>query len=64
MRTTLNLDEKLYKQAAEYTGIREKTKLIHLGLQNLIQKEAAHRLAKQFGTLKGLKHIRRRKTSL
>ena len=31
MRTTLNIDEEVYKKAAEMTGVREKTALVHLG---------------------------------
>lgn len=45
MRTTLNLDEKLMDEAAEYAGLKEKTALLHEGLRALIQREAAARLA-------------------
>jgi len=50
MRTTLNLKTDLVKQAQEMTGIEEKTALIHQGLELLIQKEAAKRLAKLGGS--------------
>lgn len=50
MRTTLNLKADLIKQAQELTGIEEKTALIHRGLELLIQKEAAKRLAKLGGS--------------
>ena len=45
MRTTLNLDEALLAEAAEYAGLKEKTALLHEGLRALIQREAAARLA-------------------
>jgi hypothetical protein len=50
MRTTLNLKADLVKQAQEMTGIEEKTALIHQGLELLVQKEAAKRLAKLGGS--------------
>ena len=61
MRTTLNLDEEVYKKASEITGVKEKTALIHLGLKTLIAREAARRLAKLGGTQKQLKPVRRRR---
>lgn len=61
MRTTLNLKDDLYRQASELTGIREKTKLIHVALENLLQKEAALRLARMHGTFKGAMAPPRRK---
>ena len=45
MRTTLNLDDRLLEEAADYAGLKEKTALLHEGLRALIQREAAARLA-------------------
>lgn len=45
MRTTLNLDEALVAEAIGYSGVKEKTALLHEGLRALIQREAAGRLA-------------------
>ena len=45
MRTTLNLDDALMAEAADYAGVKEKTALLHEGLRALIQREAAARLA-------------------
>jgi Arc/MetJ family transcription regulator len=45
MRTTLNLDEALLAEAGDYSGLKEKTALIHEGLRALIQREASARLA-------------------
>ena len=45
MRTTLNLDDARIARAAELTGLREKTALIHAGLDALIARASAQRLA-------------------
>lgn len=62
MRTTLNIDDELLRQAAKLTGVREKTSLVQLGLEALIAMESARRLAKLAGTEKLLKPIRRRRS--
>ena len=50
MRTTINLHDELLTKAQDYTGIKEKTRLIHLGLEALIQREAVRcRTQKQAG---------------
>jgi hypothetical protein len=61
MRTTLNLDDAIVKKAAQLTGIRGKTPLIHSGLQALIAMESSRRLAALGGTEKSLRSIRRRR---
>ncbi|MEK6556830.1 MAG: type II toxin-antitoxin system VapB family antitoxin [Candidatus Margulisiibacteriota bacterium] len=63
MRTTLNIEDKLLDQAAQMTGIAEKTLLVRLGLEALIAKESAKRLAMLGGTEKELETIPRRKGS-
>ena len=45
MRTTLNIDDALLAEAGRITGIREKTSLVRAGLEALIAREAARRLA-------------------
>lgn len=45
MRTTLNIDDALLEQAARLTGVQEKTALVRLGLEALIARESARRLA-------------------
>jgi len=62
MRTTLNLDEKLLTQAARLSGIRGKTALLHAGLEALIARESARRLAALGGTERKLRSIRRRRS--
>lgn len=45
MRTTVTLDDKLVASAQEYTGIKEKSALIHEALTALVQRQASRRLA-------------------
>ncbi len=61
MRTTLNIDESLLRHAAKLTGVKEKTSLVRLGLEALIARESARRLAVLGGTEKRLQPIRRRR---
>jgi hypothetical protein len=62
MRTTLNIEDSLLEKASKLTGVTEKTSLVRLGLQALIAKESAKRLAGLGGSEKGLKMIPRRRT--
>lgn len=64
MRTTLNLNEDLLSKAASLTGVREKTALIHLGLEALIARESARRLAGLGGSQKRLRPIPRRRSGV
>ncbi len=50
MRTTLNIDARLLEEAARCTGIKEKTALVRAGLESLIAREAARRLAAMGGS--------------
>ncbi len=52
MRTTLILDDELIAKARELTGIEEKTRLIHMGLEALVQRAAAKRLSALSGSMK------------
>ena len=61
MRTTLNIEDTLIDKAIKITGIKEKTALVKLGLEALIARESARRLAKLGGTQKQLQTIPRRK---
>jgi Arc/MetJ family transcription regulator len=62
MRTTLNIDDSLLRDAERLTGVKEKTSLVRLGLEALIAKESARRLATLGGTEKQLRTIRRRRS--
>ena len=63
MRTTLNIDPDLLREAKKLTGVSEKTALVRLGLQALIAKESAKRLASLGGTERGLSPIPRRRSA-
>ena len=61
VRTTLNIDDGLLETAARLTGVTEKTALVRAGLESLIQRKAARRLAKLGGTQPNLEPIPRRR---
>ena len=63
MRTTLNIDDQILEKASFLTGIKEKTALVRLGLETLIARESAKRLAKLGGTEKELCFIPRRRST-
>jgi hypothetical protein len=62
MRTTLIVDESLFEHASQLTGIRKKTALVRAGLEALIAREAARRLAALGGAEPGLRSVPRRRT--
>lgn len=62
MRTTLNIDKDRLSRAAELTGVREKTSLVRMGLDALIAKHSALRLAALGGSEKNMKDIPRRRS--
>jgi Arc/MetJ family transcription regulator len=61
-RTTLNIDDELLKEAARLTGIEEKTAVVRAGLEALIARESARRLAALGGSEPDIRAIRRRRT--
>jgi Arc/MetJ family transcription regulator len=61
MRSTLNLDDELIEKARKLTGIDEKTALIRAGLEALIARETARRLAALGGTQPHFRVGRRRR---
>ena len=61
MRTTLIIDQNLLERARELTGIRQKTALVRAGLEALIAREAARRLAALGGSEPRLRAIPRRR---
>jgi hypothetical protein len=62
MRTTLIIDQNLFEHASQLTGIRQKTALVRAGLEALIAREAARRLAALGGTEPRLRSVPRRRT--
>ena len=61
MRTTLNLDDDLVREAGRLTGLRAKTEVIHEGLRALIARESARRLATLGGNMPSAKAPPRRR---
>ena len=61
MRTTLNIDDRILKRAADITGVTEKTSLVRMGLEALVSLESAKRLARLGGSERDLRPIPRRR---
>jgi len=62
-RTTLNIDRAALARAAALTGVKEKTALVRLGLEALIAKASAERLAALGGSERHLRPIPRRRAA-
>lgn len=60
MRTTLDLDGQLLKEALERTGARSKTEVIEMGLRALLERDARQRLKSLFGKKADLAPVKRR----
>lgn len=63
MKTTLNIDDELLAEARRLTRIEEKTALVHAGLEALIARESARRLAALGGSEPELRSIPRRRSA-
>jgi len=61
MRTTLALDDELLARAQAFTGLRDKSALVHEALKALIAREAARRLARLGGCASALTAPTRRR---
>ncbi len=61
MRTILDLDADLVRQALQETGAKSKTEVIEMGLRALLQREARKRLKARFGEGPQLQPVRRRR---
>lgn len=60
MRTTVTLDDTIFKRAQELTGIKETSELLRHALKKLVEREAARRLALLGGSQPDLEYIPRR----
>ena len=63
MRTTMNIDDSLLREAKRITGISSKVDLVREGLRALIEKESARRLASLGGSELQLKVAPRRRSA-
>jgi Arc/MetJ family transcription regulator len=61
MRTTLNIDEDLLARATELSGLHEKTAVVRAGLEALVARESARRLAALGESDKTARAARRRR---
>lgn len=62
MRTTLIIDDELLEKAQILSGIKEKTAVVRAGLEALIARESARRLAALGASEPGLETAPRRRT--
>jgi Arc/MetJ family transcription regulator len=62
MRTTLNIDDALLREAQRITGVTEKVALVREGLRALIERESARRLARLGGSEPRLEDVSRRQS--
>jgi Arc/MetJ family transcription regulator len=62
MKTTLNIDDALLAEAERLTKISEKTALVRAGLEALIAREQAQRLARLGGSEPALRAVPRRRS--
>ncbi len=62
MKTTINIDDALLDEARRLTRITEKTALVHAGLEALIARESARRLAALGATEPTCRPIPRRRS--
>lgn len=61
MRTTINLDDDLLREAQRLTGMKERTALLREALHALIERESARRLARLGGSEPALEAAPRRR---
>lgn len=62
MRTTMNIDDELLREARRLTGVTEKAALVREGLRALIERESARRLARLGGSEPQLEDVPRRRS--
>ena len=61
MKTTLNIEDALLREATRLSGLTEKTSVVRAGLEALIARESARRLAALGGKEPGMRRIPRRR---
>ena len=60
MRVTLSIDDDLLAKAQRVSGLKERAALVREGLEALIERESARRLARLGGTEPQLRRVPRR----
>ena len=63
MRTTMNIDDSLIASAIEYSGVKERSTVVRMALEEFVQRRAELRLAKLKGSMPdfGKVPVRRRR---
>jgi len=61
MKTTIDVDELLVKEAMHLYGVSTKTRIIEMGLEELIKVNKRSRLVEAFGSQPELSESRRRR---
>jgi len=61
MKTTVNLDDELLEQAMALYGVKTKTRILELGLQELVRAHKRKQLGQAFGSQPNLAAVRRRR---
>lgn len=61
MRTTIALDDELIAKAQSFTGLKEKSSIVHEALKALVAREAGRRLAMLSGSEPKLSEPTRRR---
>lgn len=61
MRTTLDIDEDLLREAMEVIEARTKTAAVHAGLEALVERAARKRLANLYGRIPEADAVPRRR---
>ncbi|MCB1125880.1 MAG: type II toxin-antitoxin system VapB family antitoxin [Verrucomicrobiae bacterium] len=62
MRTTLNIDDAELAEASRLTGVEDRTTLVRMGLESLIQRESTRCLARLGGSEAQLQPIPRKRS--
>lgn len=62
MRTTINIDDELMREAQRQTGLKSKTGVLELALRVLLEREARRKLKALYGKLPQLEEVRRRRS--
>ena len=61
MQETMDIDQELLKKAAQILGEKEKSRLIQMALEALIERESARHLARLGGSEPELRPVSRRR---
>ena len=51
MRTTVNLDDELLESAMDYAGVKERSTVMRMALEEFVQRRAELRMAKAKGSI-------------